>query len=151
MTEKLKFIVLVPDGMADYPLEEFGGRTPLEVARTPNMDFLAENGKIGLSSFVPKGMIPGSDVANLAILGYDPRKYFSGRASFEASNLGIDIKDSEIAFRCNFITEENNILIDYSAGHIKTKEAQVLIKALNKKLENDLVRFYPGKSYLLMK
>ena len=88
MKKGTKYIVLVPDGMADYPLDEFGGRTPLEVARTPNMDFMAVNGKIGISSFIPQGMTPGSDVANLSVLGYDPKKYFSGRAPFEAINLG---------------------------------------------------------------
>jgi len=147
MKKGKKYIVLVPDGMADYPLDEFGGRTPLEVARTPNMDFMAVNGKIGISSFIPQGMTPGSDVANLSILGYDPKKYFSGRAPFEAINLGIEIKEGQIAFRCNFITEENDILIDYSAGHIKTKEAHVLIKVLNNRLGNDIFKFYPGKSY----
>ncbi|MFH1094199.1 MAG: cofactor-independent phosphoglycerate mutase [Candidatus Omnitrophota bacterium] len=147
MKKGTKYIVLVPDGMADYPLEEFGGRTPLEVARTPNMDFMAVNGKIGMASFIPPGMTPGSDVANLAIFGYNPKKYFSGRASFEAINLGIKIKDDQIAFRCNFITEEKDILIDYSAGHIKTKEAHVLIKVLNNRLGDEGIRFYLGKSY----
>ncbi|MFH1459244.1 MAG: cofactor-independent phosphoglycerate mutase [Candidatus Omnitrophota bacterium] len=144
---KIKYIVLVPDGMADYPLEELGQRTPLEVARTPNMDSLVQKGRIGLSSFVPEGLTPGSDVANLAIFGYDPQKFYSGRASLEAANLGIDVKDDQIAFRCNFITEENNLLSDYSAGHITTKEAHVLIKVLNKYLANDQLRFYPGVSY----
>ncbi|MDD5746875.1 MAG: cofactor-independent phosphoglycerate mutase [Candidatus Omnitrophica bacterium] len=143
----MKYIVLVADGMADYPLEELGGRTPLEVARTPNMDFLAVNGKIGMAACVPEGMAAGSDVANLSIFGYDPRKYFSGRAPLEAINLGIQLRDDEIAFRCNFITEENDILLDYSAGHITTKEAQVLIKVLNKRLSNESLRFYPGVSY----
>ena len=147
MKKGVKYIVIVPDGMADYPLEEFGGKTPLAVARTPNMDFMAANGKIGMAAFIPQGMTPGSDVANLAIFGYDPKKYFSGRASFEATNLGIKIKEGQIAFRCNFITEENDILIDYSAGHIKTKEARALIKVLNNRLGNDAFRFYPGKSY----
>jgi len=147
MKKNTKFIVLVPDGMADYPLEELGGKTPLEVARTPNMDFLAENGKLGQAAFVPKGMTPGSDVANLSIFGYDPKKYFSGRAPLEAVNLGVDIEDDQIVFRCNFITEENGILADYSAGHITTKEAQVLIKVLNRHFGGDKFRFYPGISY----
>ncbi len=145
--KKLKYAVLVPDGMADYPLDELNGRTPLEVARTPNMDLLAAKAKIGRASFVPEGMTPGSDVANLAIFGYDPRKYYSGRAPFEAENLGIAIKEDEIAFRCNFVSVENDMLIDYSAGHITTKEARVLIKALNKKLSGDDAKFYPGISY----
>ncbi|MBU4305927.1 MAG: cofactor-independent phosphoglycerate mutase [Candidatus Omnitrophica bacterium] len=143
----MKYIVFVPDGMADYPLEELGNRTPLEVARTPNMDFLAQNGKIGTASFVPKGMTPGSDVANLAIFGYDPEKYFSGRAPLEAINLGVELGEKDIAFRCNFITEENGLLIDYSAGHISTKEAQVLIKVLNRRIPDKTIRFYPGVSY----
>jgi 2,3-bisphosphoglycerate-independent phosphoglycerate mutase len=145
--KKIKYIVLVPDGMADYPLEELGGRTPLAVARTPHMDFLAANGKIGMAAFVPAGMAPGSDVANLSIFGYDPRKYFSGRAPLEATNLGIVLKENEVAFRCNFITTENDCILDYSAGHVTTKESQVLIKVLNKLLADDTMRFYPGVSY----
>ncbi|MBU1043676.1 MAG: cofactor-independent phosphoglycerate mutase [Candidatus Omnitrophica bacterium] len=143
----MKYIVMVPDGMADYPLAELGGRTPLEVARTPNMDLLAKDGKIGQASFVPEGMIPGSDVANLAIFGYDPNKYFSGRAPLEATHLGIELKADEVAFRCNFITEGNGYLVDYSAGHITTKEAQVLIKVLNKHFKKEGIVFYPGVSY----
>ncbi|MFH1062459.1 MAG: cofactor-independent phosphoglycerate mutase [Candidatus Omnitrophota bacterium] len=147
MAKKMKYIVMVPDGMADYPLEELGGKTPLEVARTPNMDLLAKDGKIGQASFVPEGMVPGSDVANLAIFGYDPNKYFSGRAPLEATNLGIKLKDDEVAFRCNFITEDNGNLVDYSAGHISSKEAQVLIKVLNRHFKNENIVFYPGVSY----
>ncbi len=147
MSKKMKYIVMVPDGMSDYPLEDLGNRTPLEVARTPNMDLLAKDGKIGQASFVPEGMIPGSDVANLAIFGYDPKKYFSGRAPLEATHLGIELKDGEVAFRCNFITEGNGCLVDYSAGHISTKEAQVLIKVLNKHLKDENIVFYPGVSY----
>ncbi|MBU0633795.1 MAG: cofactor-independent phosphoglycerate mutase [Candidatus Omnitrophica bacterium] len=145
--KKLKYIVLVADGMADYPLEELGGKTPLEVARTTNMDFLAQQGKVGITCFVPKGMTPGSDIANLSIFGYDPVKYFSGRGPLEALNIGIDLKDDEVAFRCNFITVENDKLVDYSAGHITTKEALVLIKTLNKTLGAEDVRFYAGVSY----
>lgn len=147
MIQAMKYIVLVPDGMADYPLEELWNRTPLEVARTPNMDFLAKNGKIGQAAFVPEGMAPGSDVANLAIFGYDPKKFFTGRAPLEAKRMGVELKENETAFRCNFITEENDVLIDYSAGHITTKEAHVLIKVLNRALADDSVRFYPGVSY----
>ncbi|MBU1088107.1 MAG: cofactor-independent phosphoglycerate mutase [Candidatus Omnitrophica bacterium] len=143
----MKYIVMVPDGMADYPLDDLAGRTPLEVARTPNMDMLAKDGKIGQASFVPEGMIPGSDVANLAIFGYDPNKYFSGRAPLEATHLGIELKEDEVAFRCNFITEGNGYLVDYSAGHITTKEAQVLIKVLNKNFKKQGIVFYPGVSY----
>jgi 2,3-bisphosphoglycerate-independent phosphoglycerate mutase len=147
MSDKIKYIVLVPDGMADYPIDELGQRTPLEVARTPNMDKLAKQGKIGQASFVPADMIPGSDVANLSIFGYDPKKYFSGRAPLEAINLGIELQKDEIAFRCNFITYDDGYLFDYSAGHITTKEAQVLIKVLNKNFKDKNVVFYPGVSY----
>ncbi|MBI4845413.1 MAG: cofactor-independent phosphoglycerate mutase [Candidatus Omnitrophica bacterium] len=143
----MKYVVLVGDGMADYPLEELGNRTPLDVARSPNMDFLVKNGKIGLASFVPPGMTPGSDVANLAIFGYNPKEYFSGRGPLEATNLGVKLGRDEIAFRCNFITQENGVLLDYSAGHITTKEAHVLIKVLNRYIKDDSVRFYPGVSY----
>ncbi|MCP4649865.1 MAG: cofactor-independent phosphoglycerate mutase [PVC group bacterium] len=142
-----KFIVLVADGMADYPLDELGNRTPLEVARTPNMDYLAKNGKIGQAQFVPEGMVPGSDVANLSIFGYDPKQYYCGRGPLEATNLGVHLNEDEVAFRCNFITIENDILVDYSAGHISTKEATVLIKFLNSKLSDQIIRFHPGISY----
>lgn len=147
MSKKMKYIVMVPDGMADYPLEELGGRTPLEAARTPNMDLLAKDGKIGQAAFVPEGMIPGSDVANLSIFGYDPKKYFSGRAPLEAINLGVELKEDEVAFRCNFITEGDGNLVDYSAGHISTKEAKILIKVLNRHFKNENIVFYPGVSY----
>ncbi|MFC1704422.1 cofactor-independent phosphoglycerate mutase [Candidatus Omnitrophota bacterium] len=143
----MKYAVLIPDGMADYPLEELQGRTPLEVAETPNMDLIAQRGQVGLVTTVPKGMTPGSDVANLAILGYDPKEYYVGRGPLEAANLGVELQDDEIAFRCNLITAEGNTLIDYSAGHISNKEATILIKFLNKKLGSEAIRFYPGVSY----
>lgn len=147
MTKKMKFIVLVADGMADYPIPELEGKTPLAVARTPNMDYLAENGEIGMASFVPNGMTPGSDVANLSIFGYDPYKYYAGRGPLEAINLGIDLKENEVAFRCNLITVAKDVLVDYSAGHISSKEAQVIIKFINERLADKDIRFYPGVSY----
>lgn len=143
----MKYIVLVPDGMADYPIEELDNRTPLEAAKTPNMDFLAQNGQIGLVKTIPDNFIPASDVANLSILGYDPLKYYTGRGPLEAANLGINLADDEVAFRCNFITYENDKLIDYSAGHIKIEESQILIKFLNEKLGSNTIKFYPGISY----
>jgi len=146
-TKQKRFIVLVADGMADYPIPELGGRTPLEAARTPHMDFLAQHGKVGRARFVPEGMTPGSDVANLAIFGYDPQKYFPGRAPFEAINMGINLQEDEVAFRCNLVTIEQNALADYSAGHISTKEAQEIIKFLNSRMGNERVRFHPGVSY----
>lgn len=143
----MKYIVLVGDGMVDRPIEELDGKTPLEVARTPNMDFIAEKGRVGLTNMIPWGMAPASDVANLSILGYNPRKYYTGRGPLEAANIGIDIKENEIAFRCNLITASEERLVDYSAGHISTKEAASIIKELNAKLGKDDIKFYTGTSY----
>ena len=143
----MKYMVLVGDGMADRPVEELGGKTPLQVARIPNMKKVAEHGQVGSARFIPHRMAPGSDVANLSILGYDPAKYYTGRAPLEAANLGIQLKEGEVAFRCNLVTVENNTMIDYSAGHIETKEAKVLIELLNKKLGQPGLTFYPGVSY----
>ncbi len=142
-----KYIVLVGDGMADYPLEELGLRTPLEAARTPNMDFIAKNGCLGQAKTIPDKMTPASDVANLSILGYDPKKYYSGRAPLEAANLGIELEDDDVAFRCNLITTGGDKLLDYSAGHIKSTEAHTLIKFIDQKLGNNKLRFFPGVSY----
>ena len=147
MSLAMKYIVLVPDGMADYPVEILGDKTPLEVARTANLDYLARNGLIGLVKTIPDKMSPGSDVANLAIMGYDPHQYFSGRAPLEAANLGIVLKEDEVAFRCNLVTVEGDRMADYSAGHISTKEASLLIEALNEKLQSPQIKFYAGKSY----
>jgi len=143
----MKYIVLVADGMADYPIKELGERTPLESARTPNMDFLARYGSLGRVKTIPDKMSSGSDVAIMSILGYDPLVYYSGRGPLEAVNLGIDLGPHEVAFRCNFVTVNKDILIDYSAGHITSKEASVLIDYLNKKLGSDKIRFYAGVSY----
>jgi 2,3-bisphosphoglycerate-independent phosphoglycerate mutase len=142
-----KYIVLVGDGMADYPIEELGMRTPLEAARTPNMDFIAKNGSLGQALTIPDKMTPASDVANLSILGYDPKKYYSGRGPLEAANLGIELEEDDVVFRCNLITAGDDILLDYSAGHIKTKEAQNLIKFIDQKLGNNKIRFFTGVSY----
>lgn len=143
----MKYIVLVADGMADHPIKEIGDKTPLEVAHTDNMDHVARHGFCGLVQTVPAKFYPGSEIANLAILGYDPNKYFTGRAPLEAANLDIDLADDEIAFRCNFVTVGNDVMNDYSAGHITTKEAGRLINDLNKQLKFDGVRFVTGKSY----
>ncbi len=142
-----KYIVLVGDGMADYPIEELGMRTPLEAARTPNMDFIAKNGELGQVKTIPDKMSPASDVANLSILGYDPKIYYSGRGPLEAANLGIELEDDDVAFRCNLITAAGDTLLDYSAGHIKSKEAEELIRLLDQKLGTNKIRFYPGVSY----
>lgn len=143
----MKYVVLVPDGMCDYPIEELDGRTPLEVAHTENMDFIAKNGQVGQINTVPKDMSPASDVANLSILGYDPRKYYTGRGPLEAANLGVELMSDDVAFRCNLVTVEKNKMIDYSAGHITSKEASVLIKFLEGKLGSQSVKFFPGVSY----
>ena len=143
----MKYIVLVGDGMGDYPLPELGDRTPLEVAKTPNMDFVATSGKIGLVRTIPVRMKPASDIANLSILGYDPAKYYSGRGPLEAANMGIELGPNEVAFRCNLITASDDTLTDYSAGHISTKEAKPLISFLGEKLGTERIKFYPGVSY----
>ncbi|RKY32875.1 MAG: cofactor-independent phosphoglycerate mutase [Candidatus Omnitrophota bacterium] len=143
----MKYAVLVPDGMADYPIEELGGRTPLEVARTPNMDFIAKHGRLGRIKTVPDKMTPASDVANISILGYNPQVYYCGRGPLEAANLGVDLEDDDVAFRCNLITVLDDKLADYSAGHISSKEAEILIKFIDQKLGSKRFRFYPGVSY----
>lgn len=142
-----KYIVLVADGMADYPIEELGMRTPLEAARTPHMDFIARNGALGQAKTIPDKMTPASDVANLSILGYDPKKYYSGRGPLEAANLGVELEDDDVAFRCNLITATGDILFDYSSGHIKSKEAEKLIKFLDQKIGTNKIRFFAGISY----
>ncbi|HSV42996.1 MAG TPA: cofactor-independent phosphoglycerate mutase, partial [Candidatus Bathyarchaeia archaeon] len=143
----MKYIIIVPDGMADNPMAELQNKTPLEVARTTNMDYLAKHGTQGLLHSIPKGMAPGSEIGNLSLLGYRPDKYFTGRAPLEAANLGIDLADNQIAFRCNLVALDETIMRDYSAGHISNEEAATLIEALNQQTPEDNVRFYAGKSY----
>ncbi len=143
----MKYALLVGDGMADWPVPELCNRTPLECAQTPNMDRIVSKGTIGLVSTIPSGMQPGSDVANLALLGYDPARYYSGRAPFEAASMGIKLADSETAFRCNLVTINDETMIDYSAGHITTEEAHRIIGELKEHLNTESVRFYPGVSY----
>ena len=143
----MKYIVLVGDGMADYPIKELGDRTPLEVARTTNMDFIAQHGRLGRIKTIPDKMAPASDVANISILGYDPARYYTGRGPLEAANLGIDLERQDVAFRCNLITASADTLVDYSAGHISSKEAAILIKFIDQKLGTNKIKFYPGVSY----
>lgn len=143
----MKYIVLVGDGMADYPVKELGERTPLEAARTVNMDYIAQNGMLGRVKTIPEKMSPASDVANLSILGYDPALYYTGRGPLEAANLGIGLEDEDVAFRCNLITFSGDTLVDYSAGHISTEEAAQLIEHVDKRLGTNRIRFYPGVSY----
>ncbi|MFH1338622.1 MAG: cofactor-independent phosphoglycerate mutase [Candidatus Omnitrophota bacterium] len=143
----MKYIVLVGDGMADYPLKELNDRTPLEVADTSNMDFIVKNGTFARVKTIPDRMSPASDVANISILGYDPEKFYTGRGPLEAANLGVDLEEDDVAFRCNLITVSGDTLIDYSAGHISSKEAAILINFLDKNLGTDRIKFYPGVSY----
>ncbi|MDD5730548.1 MAG: cofactor-independent phosphoglycerate mutase [Candidatus Omnitrophica bacterium] len=143
----MKYIILVADGMADYPVDELNGRTPLEAARTPNMDFLALHGKIGRVKTIPEKMNPASDVANISILGYDPKVFYTGRGPLEAANLGINLEEGDVAFRCNLITVSGETLTDYSSGHISSKESSLLMEFIGKKLGNENFRFYPGISY----
>lgn len=143
----MKYIVLVGDGMADYPIPELEGRTPLEAARTPNLDFIARNGRLGRVKTIPDKATPGSDVANISIFGYDPDKFYTGRGPLEAANLGIELEDDDVAFRCNLVTVSGDTLVDYSAGHISSKEAEILIKSLDQNLGTNRIKFYPGVSY----
>ncbi len=151
----MKYIILVGDGMAGKPLKKLGFKTCLQKAHTPNMDWLATEGEVGLARTVPHGFEPGSDVANLSILGYSPRKYYSGRAPIEAEYRGIKLGPKDIAFRCNLVTldfpkngsREKAVMKDYSSGHITTKESTALIKDINKKLGSSDIVFHPGMSY----
>ncbi len=150
----MKYIVLIGDGMADRPIEDIGGLTPLQKAYTPNMDLLASKGEIGAVKTIPDGLHPGSDVANLSILGYDPLRFYSGRAPLEAASMGISIKDNDVAYRCNlvclkFLNKDRSraVMEDYSAGHISSEEAKELIKILNQYLSTEKIMFYPGVSY----
>ncbi len=140
----MKYLLLIPDGMADWRIEELGNKTPLEVADTPNMDFLAKEGACGIAETVPKGYEPGSDIANLTILGVDVRKYYTGRGPIEALAKGIRGK---IVFRCNLVYVENGIMVDYSARRIEDEEAKEVIDALNEAVEYDFVKFHHGTSY----
>jgi len=126
----MKYIVVVPDGVADYPIDILGGKTPLEVADTPFMDSLAKKGVLGRVKTIPRGFTPSSDVANLSLLGYDPKIYYTGRGPLEAANLGVELEERDLAFRCNFITTAGGKLHDYSAGHITDKESKFLLNIL---------------------
>ena len=149
----MKYLVVLGDGMADYKLEALGDKTPLEYANTPNIDRLAPLSQIGLVKTVPNGMKPGSDVANLSVIGYAPEKYYSGRSPLEALSIGVDMQEGDIAVRTNLVTlsDEPEIacktMIDYSAGEISTKEASELIKAVKETLSDDEFSFYAGVSY----
>ena len=147
----MRYVILVGDGMGDYPIPELGGRTPLEAARTPHLDELARRGELGCARTIPPGMEPGSDIANLAVIGYDPARYHTGRAPLEAAALGVDLGPEEVAFRCNLVTlrpEADRLFMeDYSSGHISSEEARELMAALEAALGRDGRHFYPGVSY----
>ena len=142
----MKRIVLIGDGMSDHPLQELDGGTPLKCAEIPNMDFIAKNGLCGMLKTVPPGMEAGSDVANLSIMGYNPKKYYTGRGPLEAASMGAELQKKDIAFRCNLITQEKGILADFNAGHISTVEAAELIETLNQAFHS-FGKFYLGTGY----
>jgi 2,3-bisphosphoglycerate-independent phosphoglycerate mutase len=155
----MKYIILLGDGMADRPRADLGGRTCLQAAKTPNLDQLASTGEVGMVSTIPDGYAPGSDVANLSVLGYDPRKYYTGRSPLEAASIGVSLGPDDVAFRCNLVTlrvtgsgsaagrRRTFFMEDFSAGHISTNEARTLIEEIGSKVGTAHIRFYPGVSY----
>lgn len=143
----MKHIIILGDGMADEPIEELGGKTPLQYAHTPYMDKLAAMGQTGLLQTVAPGFHPGSEVANMAVLGYDLPKVYEGRGVLEAASIGVELQPGEIALRCNLVCIEGEILKNHSSGHITTEEADELIRFLNEKLGSEQVKFYTGVSY----
>jgi 2,3-bisphosphoglycerate-independent phosphoglycerate mutase len=144
----MKYLLIVGDGMADYPLKELDNRTPLQAANKPNFDMIAAKGCNGLFKTIPEGLIPGSGTAILSVLGYDPLKYFSGRGPFEAAARNISINENDVAYRCNLVTEKNGTLIDYSADHITNNEAIKLIESLKKNFDKqNEIEFFSGLGY----
>ncbi|MCI8563091.1 MAG: cofactor-independent phosphoglycerate mutase [Lachnospiraceae bacterium] len=150
----MKYIVILGDGMADEPIAQIDGRTPLMAANTPVMDSLAAKSEIGLAHTIPKGMKPGSDTANLAVLGYDPEKYYTGRSPLEALSIGVPLKDTDIAIRCNIVTVSDDDLpygektiIDHSSSEISTEDATVLMEAIQREMDNETYQYYVGTSY----
>jgi len=143
----MKYIVIVPDGMSDYPLDDLDGQTPLQAAETPNMDGLARAGTVGTVTTIPEDMPPGSDIANLSILGYDPTRYYSGRGPLEAVAMDINLEERDVAFRCNLITSDGKRLVDFAAGHVPTEDARQLIELIDSKLGSGTRKFFPGVSY----
>ena len=146
----MKYVILLGDGMADYPLRELGGKTPLAFARTPYMDYVASEGTLGLVDTIPSGFSPGSDIANLSILGYDPRKYYTGRGPLEAASQGVQLGVDDVAFRCNLVTigaGENPAMEDFTSGHITSPEARQIIDDLHRELGTAEFQFYPGVGY----
>ncbi len=150
----MKYIVVLGDGMADEPIAELGGKTPLAYAKTPNMDRLSKLSEVGMVHTIPDGMKPGSDTANLSVIGYDPKKYYSGRSPLEALSIGVPMKDTDIAIRCNIVTLseedvpfEERTIIDHSSSEISTEDCAVLLQAVAEQLANETFQFYVGTSY----
>ncbi len=150
----MKYLVVLGDGMADEPIEALGGKTPLAYAKTPNLDRLSKLSEVGMVHTIPDGMKPGSDTANLSVMGYDPRKYYSGRSPLEALSIGVPMKDTDIALRCNIVTisEENvafeeQTIIDHSSSEISTEDCAILLNEVAKQLQNETYKFYVGTSY----
>jgi 2,3-bisphosphoglycerate-independent phosphoglycerate mutase len=146
----MKYVVVLGDGMADYPVPRLGNRTPLQSAVKPNIDFLAANGETGMVKTIPEGIPPGSDAANLSVMGYDPNRYYTGRSPLEAVSMGVELSPTDLAFRCNLVTlkidgdYENAVMEDYSSDEIPTAESTELINEINRHLSNDEIRFYPA-------
>lgn len=150
----MKYVVVLGDGMADEPIAELGNKTPLEYANTPNMDKLSKLSEVGMVHTIPDGMNPGSDTANLSVMGYDPKKYYSGRSPLEALSIGVPMKDTDIAIRCNIVTIseddvpfEEKTIIDHSSSEISTEDCAVLLNEVMKELANETYQFYVGTSY----
>ena len=149
----MKYVVVLGDGMADYPIDELNGKTPLEAAKTPTLDALSKVSEVGLVHTIPEGMAPGSDTANLSVIGYDPKIYYTGRSPLAALSIGVDMEPTDISFRCNIVTlseeesYEEKTIIDHSAGEITTEEAKELVEVVAKELGNELYQFYVGTSY----
>lgn len=153
MGDKMKYIVVLGDGMADEPIQQLGGKTPLAYAKTPAMDALAKVSEIGMVHTIPQGMSPGSDTANLSVMGYDPKEYYTGRSPLEALSIGVAMQATDVALRCNLVTlsegepYEEKTIIDHSSGEISTEDSAVLLDAVRQALEDDIYKFYLGTSY----
>ena len=143
----MKYVLILPDGVADVPIKELGGKTPLEVAQHPNLDWIAREGTTGWAHTIPSGFAPGSDVGCMSVFGYDPRTYHTGRAPLEAAAQGIVLSDTDVAFRCNTVTVQDGVMQDYSAGHIETPDSTELIKMANQRLARHGLCFYSGVGY----
>ena len=151
----MKYLVMLCDGMADEPIEALGGKTPLEYAETPVLDAYAQKAEIGMVETIPEGMAPGSDTANLSVIGYDPKKYYTGRSPLEALSIGVPMKDTDVALRCNLVTlsreeglpYEQRTILDHSSGEISTEDAAVLLKAAAEVFQDETYQFYVGTSY----